>query len=80
MLRKVNSYADDTVINWSALAQQYQVKNKNGELAKKTVDKAFKSTSRPKVWTFQNLKRGASKKMTAVISEKKDETKCSGER
>ena len=35
MLRKVNSYADDTVINWSALAQQYQVKNKNGELAKK---------------------------------------------
>ena len=34
LLEEVNSYADGTVINWSALARQYQVKNKNGELAK----------------------------------------------
>ena len=34
LLEEVNSYADGTVINWSALARQYQVKNKNGQLAK----------------------------------------------
>ena len=70
LLEEVNSYADGTVINWSALARQYQVKNKNGELAI-TADKSFRSTSSPKVWTFQNLKRGASKKMKVVVSEKR---------
>ena len=35
LLEEVNSYSDGTVINWSAPARQYQVKNKNGELAKK---------------------------------------------
>ena len=34
LLEEVNSYADGTVIGWSALARQDQVKNKNGELAK----------------------------------------------
>lgn len=34
LLEEVNSYADGTVNNWSALARQYQVKNKNGEVAK----------------------------------------------
>ena len=59
------------VINWSALARQYQVKKQEWRTGKKTADKSFKSTSSPKVWMFHNLKRGASKKMKVVVSEKK---------
>lgn len=34
LLEEVNGYTNGTVINWSELARRYEVKNKNGELAK----------------------------------------------
>ena len=34
LLEKVNGYSSGHSVNWSELAQRYQVKNKKGELAK----------------------------------------------
>lgn len=34
LLEEVSGYASDVLVNWSDLARRYQVKNKNGELAK----------------------------------------------
>ena len=34
MVEEVNSYTNDTLVNWSELARRYEVKNKSGELAK----------------------------------------------
>ena len=45
----------------------------------KTADKSFRSTSSPKVWTLQNLKRGASKKMKVVVYKKKMKRSAGGE-
>ena len=33
MKDEVNSYGDDTLVNWSELARRFQIKNKTGELA-----------------------------------------------
>ena len=34
LLEEVENYTDGTIVNWSELARHYQVKNKNGQLAK----------------------------------------------
>jgi hypothetical protein len=34
LLQEVNGYSSDHVVNWSELAWRYEVKNRNGEIAR----------------------------------------------
>ena len=59
LMEEVSGYNDDGVVNWSELARKYEVKNKNGELAKnggQIVQEYLKSQS---VDVLRFRKRGA---------------------
>jgi hypothetical protein len=56
-LGEVNGYTNGTVINWSELARRYEMKNKNGELAKNGGQIVQEHINSQGV-VFQNTRRG----------------------